>query len=147
MADEQIKPPAPLFIPAIAEFRRDVDFVSRYANNVQLESNAFDVKLTFGILDQRDGVKDVNAKPSVDQHTSINLSWPEAKLLVFWMQVHLAAYEKDNGKIKIPATALPAEIPANIHERLTDLKARESVRQGLEIIRKMRVDFIASLKD
>jgi hypothetical protein len=145
MANEQKKPSG--VVNPVSEFRRDVDFVSRYANNVQVESNAFDLKLTFGLLDQRGAMKDPNAPPSVEQHTAINLSWPEVKLLIFWMQVHLAGFEADNGKVKIPRNALPSEIPANAHEQINDPTAREAARLGLEGIRKLRADFIASLKD
>jgi hypothetical protein len=108
---------------------------------------AIALKLTFGLLDQRGAMRDPNAPPSVEQHTAINLSWPEVKLLIFWMQLHLAGFEADNGKVKIPSNALPPEIPANAHERIQDPRARETARVGLEAVRKLRADFIASLKD
>jgi hypothetical protein len=145
MANEQKK--ASGAVTPVGEIRRDVDFVSRYANNVQVESNAFDLKLTFGILDQRSAMRDPNSPPSVEQHTAINLSWPEVKLVIFWMQVHLAGFEADNGKVKIANNALPPEIPANAHEQISDPRAREAARVGLEAVRKLRADFIASLKD
>ena len=64
---EETTPKPSGFVSAIKDFRRDDIFVSRYANNVQVESNAFDLKLTFGILDQRANISEPNAKPSVER--------------------------------------------------------------------------------
>ena len=138
MAEEQGKTPNPANIQA---FRRDPDFVSRYANNVQIESSAFDAKMVFGILDQSSIAK--GGSLAVDQHTAISLSWIEVKLLIFFLQLHVAGHEKENGKIKIPANAIPPEPPATPQPQFDNPKGRE----GLEFIRKMRADFIASLKD
>lgn len=140
---EETTPKPSGFVSAIKDFRRDDGFVSRYANNVQVESNAFDLKLTFGVLDQRASISEPNAKPSVDQHTSINISWPEVKLLIFYMQLHVAGYEKENGKIRVPARALPTEIPEVAPSAFDNPEGR----RALDLIRKMREEFIAELNE
>lgn len=138
MEDEQTKIPVPGTTPTRSsqvEFRRKENVISCYANQVQVESNAFDLKLVFGLYDHRDP-----AKPIIEQFSSMNLSWPEVKLLIYWMQVHLAGYEKENGKVKIPATAIPPEIPP-ISPQFDNPKGREV----FDMIRKMRAEFLASL--
>ena len=125
--------------PQTLPCRRSGDFVSRYSNNVQLESSAFDLKLVFGLLDQSDALKIM--KPSVEQHTAINLSWPEVKLLIFFMQLHLAGYEAESGKVKVPLNALPPEPPTTLPPQLDTPAGRRS----LEVIRRMRAEFLASL--
>jgi|HubBroStandDraft_3_1064219.scaffolds.fasta_scaffold530210_2 hypothetical protein len=139
MADTQDKNVVPT-IPVLGsqvDFKRDErTFVPGYANSVMVESNAFDLKLVFGLYDHRNPVK-----PVVDQFSSMTVSWPEVKLLIFWMQVHLAGYERENGKIKIPATALPPEPPATLPPPFDSAKAVEA----LESLRKMRAEFLANL--
>lgn len=119
--------------------RRAEDFVSRYANNIQFESSAFDLKVVFGLLDQSGAPK--FEKASVEQHTAISLSWIEVKLLIFFLQLHLDGYEAENGKVKIPINALPAEPPAALPPQFDTPESRES----LERIRKMRAAFLADL--
>lgn len=118
------------------------DFVARYANNFQVESSPFDVKIVFGILDQS-GVTKVppDFQPAVEQHTSINLSWPEIKLLIYFLQLHLAGHERENGNVKVPAAALPPEVPA-IAPPPFDNPQGERV---FELMRRMRAEFIDSL--
>lgn len=136
MPDQQTKPSTSA--PATqTELRRDDDFISRYANNFQLESSAFDLKLIFGLLNQS------TSKVFVEQHTAINLSWPEVKLLLFFLQLHLAAHERDNGKVKIPLDALPPEPPAEPPPPYDNPKGREAY----DLIRKMRADFLARLTE
>ena len=131
---------APTPTPATPEdFRRDEEiFTSNYANNIQVESNAFDLKLIFGILDHRNP-----SKAAVDQFSSVNISWPEVKLLIYLMQLHLATYELENGKVKIPAGALPPEIPSTPPPEIDNTQ----VRAAFDLIRKMRAEFIASLSE
>ena len=131
---------APTLTPATPEdFRRDKEvFTSNYANNIQVESNAFDLKLIFGILDHRNP-----SKAAVDQFSSVNISWPEVKLLIYLMQLHLATYELENGKVKIPAGALPPEIPSTPPPEISN----PQFRAAFELIRKMRAEFIASLSE
>src|ERR1035437_6050805 len=85
-------------------FTKVEDFVTAYANNVQFEQNAWDIKMIFGELDQTGGKTNV-----VEQHTSITLSWAEAKVLSFFLRVQIAAHEIEDGKIQIPKRVLPQE--------------------------------------
>jgi hypothetical protein len=122
----------------LANIRRDPNFVSLYANNVVVESTAFDMKLVFGVIDLRNPLD-----PAVDQQAGVNLSWPEVKLLLYWMKVHLAAHEGENGKVKLPASVLPGEIPPNPPPPFDNAKGREA----FELMRRMRAEFIASLSE
>lgn len=102
MEEEKQALPPPLQKPA--GYRRDEEtFTFDYANNVYLESSAWDLKLIFGQLDQAEGA--IN----VDQHTAITIPWPQAKVLIYFLKVHLLAYEIENGKIVVPKIALPPE--------------------------------------
>ena len=50
------------------DLRRDEEFASLYANNVQLESSVWDLKIMFGQLDQAKGPNVIN------QHTAMTMS-------------------------------------------------------------------------
>jgi hypothetical protein len=138
MEDAQNTAPVPA-IPASGaqvEVKRDEsNFFAGYANSIIVESNAFDMKLIFGLYDHRNALK-----PIVNQFSSMNIAWPEVKLLIFWMQIHLASYERENGKIKIPANAIPPEIPP-LPPQFDNPQGREVV----ELVRKLRAEFLASL--
>src|SRR3990167_11504158 len=64
-------------------FQHTDDFISLYANNVQFEQSAFDLKLIFGELNQAGG------KALVDQHSSMTIPWGQAKLLLYYLQVNI----------------------------------------------------------
>jgi hypothetical protein len=83
------------------QFVRNEDFESLYANQVNFESSVWDLKLIFGLLDQH------KAAPFVEQHTAISIPWVQAKLGAYYLQIALAVYEAENGKIKIPVSVLP----------------------------------------
>lgn len=122
---------------APVQFRRDEDFFSLYANNVLVESNAFDLKLILGMTDLRDP-----SKPAVDQIASVSLSWPQVKLLIFWMQMHLAGYERENGRVNIPTNAVPPPFPENPPPPFDNPQGRDI----FGLMRKLRDEFAASLK-
>jgi hypothetical protein len=117
-------------------FHRDDDVFSvEYANNVQLESSAWDLKLTFGQLNQSEG------NVTVDQHTEITLPWPQAKVLSYFLRAHLLAYEFENGEIVVPKSAIPIEptppsgdlvdnpTAIRLYEFLTELRKKEFFRE------------------
>ena len=138
MEDAPIKVPIP--VQAIQQILRGDDFVSRYANNFQLESSSFDLKMIFGLLDQSAAAQ-TPPKVTVEQHTSINLAWPEAKLFIYFLQVHLAGYESANGKVKIPTEAIPPDFPTNPPPPFDTPQGRAA----FDIFRKIRAEFVASL--
>jgi hypothetical protein len=141
MEDSQEKAhiPATSTLDKKVEFKRDEKtFSSGYANSIIVESNAFDLKLIFGLYDYRDPLK-----PIIEQFSSMNIPWSEVKLLIYWMQLHLAGYERENGKIKVPTSALPPEIPSDPQPPFDNPKGREA----LDMMRKMRADFLAKLSE
>jgi hypothetical protein len=84
------------------KFERDEDFTSLYANNVQFEGSAWDLKVIFGQLDQsRDPLV-------VEQHTAITMAWGQAKITAYYMAVNVILTQSQNGNIQIPALAIPA---------------------------------------
>jgi len=124
-------------VPAVqAELRRDEDFMVGYANHVGVESNAFDLKMIFGIYDHRNPLR-----VAIDQFASVNVPWAQVKILILFLQMHVAGYEAENGKIKVPDSALPPEFL--LPPALDNPKGRAAI----DVFRKMREQFIASLKD
>jgi hypothetical protein len=114
MADHK-KESKPALVPAAEIVRKKTDdFTARYANYSHLESSLWDVKIYFGQTDQAAGqnVVPVNA--------AITLPWPQIKVLSYFLQIHLAGYELENGRIKIPAGIIPpTDVPAflDIYEK------------------------------
>jgi hypothetical protein len=99
------------------------DFVSGYANNIQFEPSAWDLKIVFGELSQ------TAQETVVEQHTSITISWLQAKMLEFYLKVQIAAHELEDGKIQVPQRVLPPEpppLPPNIPNR----EAAERMRKA-----------------
>jgi len=72
-------------------FNQSKDFLKAYANHVLIQQSAFDVTLVFGEMDQSGGKTNV-----VEQHTSITLSWPEAKLLSFFLAANILGHEVED---------------------------------------------------
>jgi hypothetical protein len=83
------------------EFTKAGDFFSEYANNVQIQSSNWDVKLIFGELDQSVGPN------CVIQKLAITVPWAQAKALAYFLSVHLLSHEMDLGRIKIPTGIIP----------------------------------------
>ena len=87
--------------PQIPTFRRSKEICQRYANNVQFETTVWDMKIVFGEVDQF-------ADPAViEQHTTITLSWLEAKIMAYYLVVNLALYQAKHGSIPVPPLVLP----------------------------------------
>lgn len=117
------------------QFKRVEDFVSLYANNVQIEQTAFDLKLVFGELVQ-------SQRPAlVEQHSSVTLSWPETKLLSYYLQLNIASYEIQMGKIKIREDLIPIALPQLSPEQEKDPKIQEL----FAVAKRLHEQFIASL--
>jgi hypothetical protein len=114
-------------------FRPTEDFAAVYANNVNFETTAFDLKILFGELNQ-------SFEPlTVDQHTSVTMSWMEAKLLKHFLDIQLAVFEMTSGKIAIPEAILPPEPPRPTEE---DSKTEPKSQMIYDTIMKLRKDFI-----
>ena len=80
---------------------RSADFQSVYANNITVESSIWDVKLTFGEID--------NGK--VVQHTSVTFPWAMAKIMVYLLQTQIIGNEILNGKVLVNPSTIPPELP------------------------------------
>lgn len=100
-----------------------------YANNVFFEPSAWDMKLVFGQLDQRDG------KNLIRQHTAVTMSWAQIKLLSFWLRGYIEFQESLNGKIVIPPSGFPRDVPGPTEEQRA---ADPNVDKVYEIFRKTR---------
>lgn len=113
------------------------DFTEAYANNVYFETSAWDLKLIFGQLDQSGG------KVRTVQHTAITLPWTQVKILSYWLRGHIEAHEMVNGKIPMPPSIIPAEVPLPTKE----LKESDpNVERIYALFNRLRNELIASLK-
>jgi hypothetical protein len=113
--------------------RRGEDYESLYANNVHLQPSEWDLKLTFGELDN-DGK---SGALFVDQHTSITMSWLQAKLFNYFLTLQLGVYEMAHGKIPIPSSVMPPKPTPPAGEIQDD----PGTKQVFEYIAKTREEF------
>jgi hypothetical protein len=120
MPDE--KPIEPTFV-------RTNDFVSRYSNNLRFETYGSDLKLIFGSSDQATG------KEIIEQHTAVTISWQQAKLAIYYLQVQLVLYEAQAGPVKLHPVARPQAFPNEVPEASKDDPRAEEILQFLRILR------------
>ncbi len=126
--------------PAVpqATFELADEVYEAYANNVYYESGAWDLKLIFGQLDQRDG------KIKVIQHSAITLPWPLVKIMTYWLRGQVEAHEAMNGKIRIPPAVIPQALPPLTEE---NKKSDVNAETIYKIFNRLREEFVSSLKD
>ena len=74
-----------------------------YANNVQFQPFAWDLRMTFGELDVRKG--DV----IIEQHTAMTVTWLQAKLMLYFLGLQVAVHEMSSGPIRIPKEIFPPD--------------------------------------
>jgi len=94
-------------------FTKAEDFVADYANNSVLESSNWDLKVIFGHLDQSVGPNDVV------QTTAVTLPWAQAKVMHYFLTIHLIGHEADMGRVVIPTgiiSEFPKEPPATANK-------------------------------
>ena len=115
---------------------RTADFVSSYANSVTFEQTAWDLKITFGQVDQVDG------QTVVKQHLAVSIPWAQAKLGVYWLQGVVAAHEIETGK---PIGIRPDVIPPPILPLTPEQENNPVMRKYAEVLKTLREEFIASL--
>ena len=82
---------------------RDSDFTSLYASNVQFESTLWDLKMLFGEVEI--------AQNKITQHTSMALSWPQAKIAAYFMTINVIFNQNRFGPIFIPPSLVPPPPP------------------------------------
>ncbi len=112
-------------------FIRAENFKQLYANNVQFESSAWDLKLIFGLLDQREDPLIIR------QHGSINLSWAQAKIVAYFLQLNILFHESQHGKIQLPAPVLPPPLDDDLMQRIA---GEPNGAEVVERIRRLRGD-------
>ena len=83
------------------------DVVPVYANNVRFDMTAWDLRLLFGQL-----MPSSEGKGQVDWHTDVTIPWAQAKLMHLFLGINLTLYERENGKITVPPSVLPAAMTA-----------------------------------
>jgi hypothetical protein len=120
----------------LIDYRRDPeDFATRYANNANVETSVWDMKLTFGQTDLALG-------PSVIvQHTAITIPWSYAKIFVYLLQANIAAREAEAGHIDVPTKILMPPPEAPTEEMRAGLK---HPKEGHAAVQKVWEEFIAA---
>jgi uncharacterized protein DUF3467 len=122
--------------PIELKYERTDDFVFAYANNAYFESSAWDLKIIFGQLDQP-----VGEAARIRQNIAITVPWAQAKLVLYYLRLHVEANELQNGKVSIREDLLPPEpTPPS-----SELENNPIAQKMYELVRKLRADFIASL--
>jgi hypothetical protein len=115
------------------DIRRHENFENWYTNNVQFQQTEWDVKMVFGQLDW------VENHYVVEQHTSMTMSWLQAKMLLYFLGVQVGAYELSHGKIPIPPGTIPPDPEPPTPEQATD----PSSYKFYEYIKQKRQEFMA----
>jgi hypothetical protein len=107
------------------------DLATEYANNTFFQPTIWDLKILFGELSP--------LAKSIEWHTSITLPWAQAKIMAYYLELNVAAYELRQGPIKVPSQSLPQEPPPPPTKDPTD--------QALwELLKERRQKFLESLK-
>jgi hypothetical protein len=131
MTDTAPKPTAPQQV-----VERASNFTNFYANNMYFESTAWDMKITFGHVDQATGTI------VIKHDLAVTIPWPQAKLALFWLRLHVEMAEAEVGtKIPIRKDVIPAELPKPEPEQEHD----PSVKRFFEIYERIRAEFLATL--
>jgi Protein of unknown function (DUF3467) len=79
---------------------------SVYANNVQMATTSFDVRVVFGQV-----AEVLEDKVMVDQVAQVTMTWLEAKILADFLQANINAHEDLNGPLKLPKNPPKIVVP------------------------------------
>ena len=120
-------------LPISIEYSKIEDFKNEYANNVFLESSAWDLKLNFGQFDQSRGTN------AVVQYLGVTLPWPQVKMLIYFLRLHLDVQEINNGHVSVPKNVIP-QIPAPSKETI---KQNPDAKKIFEAISKLYNEFVS----
>jgi len=105
------------------------DVVPMYANNVRFEMSAWDLRMFFGQLAP-------GGEAEVDYHTDVTIPWPQAKLMHLYLGINIMIYERQNGRINIPKSVLPATL--DVPPEGADTSNPESFETFQEVQRKIK---------
>jgi hypothetical protein len=92
MSEDQTPPQDQEYMEVHKVAHRSEDFDSLYANNVLFDASVWDLKMIFGNLGTSS-----DGKPEIDQHTSIAIPWPVAKIACMYLVLNIIAFENDHG--------------------------------------------------
>ena len=133
MTDTDNSPKTPTAQPKI---ERADDFTTRYANNIYFESTAWDLKITFGHVEQATG------QVVIRHDFAVTIPWPQAKLAIFWLRLHVEAAEAEVGaKIPIRKDLIPADLPPPEPTEDDD----PALRRFRETYERLRKEFVATI--
>jgi len=126
------KTPTPAQPPAQVRRCDERDFLTLYANNIFLESSVWDLKMVLGLLDQRSGVA------TTEQYGSLTISWPQAKILSYFLRLHIIFHEAESGKISLAPGGLPPE-PLPLSD---EYKADPKFQEAYDSLKKMYQELV-----
>jgi hypothetical protein len=104
-------------------FSRVPSFFELYANNVNFESNVWDLNVIFSLLDQ------VPTAPPFKQIGSVHIPWTQAKIMAYYLSLNIAFHEMEHGAIKVPAKVAPPSIDGLLQDLPDDPKAKALVER------------------
>jgi hypothetical protein len=112
------------------------EFRAYYSNNVNYESTAWDMKLTFGHIER------ATAPVLVKNDCSVTIPWPQAKLALFWLRLHVEMAEAEiAGKIPIRKDLLPPELP----EQTPEVLEEPNMQRFREVYERLRAEFLKAV--
>jgi hypothetical protein len=121
--------------PTVKTLRAD-DFQLVYANNLVIDSTAWDVRLTFGRYD------DIDGKPCLKQNLAASIPFGVAKLAVYWIEAQIIANEIETGRrVGMREAVLPPALPPLTPEQ----QKSPSLVKYFEAMTRLREKFIASV--
>jgi hypothetical protein len=108
------------------------DFRELYANHIRFESSVWNARMLLGTLDQ------TTTPATIHMHSALDVPWAQAKLMAYFLQVHVLFQEQMAGKIRIPEGILPPRLD----EVSPDLKQAPGGQEFLERIGKLRDELL-----
>ncbi len=110
---------------------QSADFRSVGANICRFRVTQWDIGLIFGSIKS---VSQDTEPGSIELHTDVTLSLPAAKALAMFLALNIAAFEAENGTVKIPAAALNADVAHLAASPIADLIAEASRIQNAKLL-------------
>jgi hypothetical protein len=101
----------------IDPYRVAPDMVKYYANNVRLETTAFDLTMSFGQV--AEPLPNKSGDSYVDLKAEIKLSWLQAKVTAIFLSINVAAHEAQLGAIQIPSFVFGPDLKHLANQNLT----------------------------
>lgn len=112
--------------------RKADDFFFDYANFVQLENSPWDLKFTFGQLDQ------ATKPPTTELRSAVTMPWLSAKILAFFLIANVKGFEQTFGPIIVPPEIAPQPFPPPTEEQL---KSAPNLREFAAEMERFRKEF------